>query len=523
MPSSPVKTIAMSFGPPASPKPVIDPKLLYKQCLEQGVPTQSWFGKANEFINPLGKGPGLGMILLTREDYDAIGGDETCDLVFKTGDTNDTIKNVQIIRAKCCDPGGESDASACYYVEVADKRYQWARLPCSRRYNMVTADGEDYQDDTVNGDIPYTWAEMLADLWDLAIQDGSPAPTLDEAPHGTPENFDFQEDYALDALCVVLDRLGYALRWTPWATSNAYDAVRLGKDLANEVNLERSGHPEPWIWDDYALRPTVTHIPSKVTVLFRIYPADCDEARFCEVTVPRTQPIPSGEVREDDTTMIIHDDLIARRDTASGSGSTNASGSYCSGSVSGSYCPGMDGCCAFLNADELQARACERARDFYRMATQSSTPFQRVYSGAKHYLPQSRYKAIHWQEWGQGMKTTVYRGNDLLPPFGAWESWYKDREPYCGGGGAGTSGGGTGNGGVCTAPEYMQLRSGMTCCNDENGFYTTTWIEVYAQDGSCQKEVFAYPSELAQAEAWHFERGGNSTIHPTQLCPAEEA
>lgn len=526
MPASATKAIAMSFGPTgqtARAKPVIDPKLLYKQCVEQGIPTDSWFGKANQFENPLGKGPGRGMILMTLEDLQSVGAEETHDLIFATGTTTDTIKNLQILRHKCCDPGGESDVAACYYVEVVDKRHQWSRLPCNRRFNMVTADGQDYQDSSINGDMPYSWAEMLDILWGLAIQDGSPTPALDETPHGTPENFDFQENYALDALCVVLDRLGYALRWTPWATSSAYDIVRLGKDLETNVSLETRRENDGVIWDDYAVRPTVTHIPAKVTVLFRAYPSSCDEARFCAVTVPRVQPIPTDEVREDDTTIIIHDDLVARRpDTGAGSGSFSATpGSFCSGSISGSYCPGMDGCCAFTNADDLQARACERARDYYRMMTKSSTPFQRVYSGAKHYLPQTRYKSVHWQEWGRGMKTTVYRGNDVLPVFGAFEEWYDVTEPYCGGGNGGGSPSSNSNGSfsICSYPEYMQLRSGQVCCNDENGFFTSTWIEAYAQDGSCAKEVFSYPDELEAAEEWHTMHGGNATVQPGQACP----
>lgn len=516
--------IAFSFGSGNNRYPLFDPRRLYEQCRDQGIPTEPWWGKCNSFTNPLGEGPAKGMILLRRQDIDNLNVDTAHTLTMKTDGVTVELKNLTILSAKCCTPGHPSEKDSIYYVEVADQRQHWARKLCGQRYNMVTADGEDYQDDTTNGDIAFTWAELITELWGLAIGDSSPVPTLDETPHGTPENFDFTEDYALRALCVVLDRLGYALRWTPWNTTAAYDIVRVGKDLTNAVDLDRT--QGAWLWDDYPFSVTKARIPSKVNVLFRAYPQDCDEEKFCSVEVPRVQPIPAAadETRDDGTTFIIHDDLIARRPSAgSGSGSETASGSYCSGSVSGSYCPGMDGCCNYTNADEMQARACERARDFYRMLTKGADPFQRVYGGGLKILPQSRYKAINWQDLGDGLKTTVYRGLDLLAPFGLWELWYDLNEPYCSGGGGASAGGGMMGGGVCTYPEYMQLRAGMTCCNDENGFYTTTWIEVYAQDGSCQKEVFEYPDELEQAEIWHSQYGGNSTIHPTQLCPGESA
>lgn len=515
------QSIACSFGPSNQRSaPLYDPHALYVQCRDQGIPYEQWWGKCNQFTNPLGEGPAKGMILLRKEDLDRISVDGTHVLTFKTDDVPVEFKNLTILSAKCCTPGHPTEPNAIYYVEVADQRQEWARRLCGQRYNMVTADGEDYQDETVNGDIPWTWAELLAELWALAITDGSAVPTLEETPDGTPENFDFKENYALRALCVLLDRLGYALRWTPWSTTAAYDIVRIGKDLDASVDLDNT--QDAWLWDDYPYSVTKARIPSQVNVLFRIYPQDCDMDRFCAVTVPRVQPVPGDETRSDGSTFILHDDLIARRpETASGSGSTSASGSYCSGSVSGSYCPGMDGCCAYTNADEMQARACERARDYYRMLTKGADPLQRVYGGGLKILPQSRYKAINWQDLGDGLKTTVYRGLDLLSPFALWELWYELNEPYCSGAGGTSAGGGMAGGGICEYPEYMQLRAGMTCCNDENGFYTTTWIEVYAQDGSCKKEVFEYPDELAQAEIWHGQYGGNSTIHPTQLCPGE--
>lgn len=87
------------------------------------------------------------------------------------------------------------------------------------------------------------------------------------------------------------------------------------------------------------------------------------------------------------------------------------------------------------------------------------------------------------------------------------------------GGGAGMGGGGgAGSTGICTYPEKIQVRSGQVCCNDENGFYETHWYEVYAQDGSCQKWVFA-SDQRADAIATHIAYGGSGAIEDGQECP----
>lgn len=529
MPPSVVLSTYLSFGQPGQAKPLIEPKTLYKQCLEQGVPTDNWLRKANGFENPLGRGPARGMVLMLRRDYDAIDHNQAQQLVWQTGNSPAiTFDGLNILRAKCCDPGGQSDLTACYYVEVVDARHQWGRIVCGRRYNMVTSDGADYTDDSLHGDLPWTWEEILEELWNMSILDGSSVPTLEESPHGIPENFNFMESYALDALCVLLDRLGYALRWIPHADTNKYRIVRLGSDTLVEnidLNLEAPDQTIPWIWDDYPLRPTVTWVPSNVKVYFRITPNDCDEEQYCIVTVPRVKPVPGEleEVREDGTSFIIHDDLMARRPAASGSGSTSVSGSFCSGSISGSYCPGMDGCCAFTNADVLQARACERAKDFYRMITKSSTPFHRVYSEARRFVPQAKYKSTHLQEWGQGVKTTVYRGNDLLPPFGAFEEWYKAirGDLVCGGANAG--GGSARIFGFCfEGPIGVITHAKQVCCDPVNGMSAEWWYIVYNPLTGCPhyfngtEDGLQAAKEMA-ATVFGFEDIGDVPVYGT--CP----
>ena len=246
--------------------------------------------------------------------------------------------------------------------------------------------------------------------------------------------------------------------------------MQIGAELAAADDLESGANEQVFIWDDYPLKATKTSVPAKVAVLFRAFPQDCNEERFCIVEVPRQPGNYNNEQRETATTFITHDDLIARRFI--GSGSNPFAGCGSGGSESG--CSGITGCCNYINETALHERACERAEDYYRMLTRAGDPWQRVYSGAKKLRPQSRYKAVHWQEWGQGMKTTVYRGIDLLPPFAAWEAWYATLEFNCGSGGSGGFGSsGSVNFNFCsvTGPDCVMTLSTQVCCDSKNGQY----------------------------------------------------
>lgn len=62
----------------------VDPDLLYRSCTRRAdpVPTDRWWGKANVFRVPLGRGHGYGHVLLKKSALDALALTADHDLAF---------------------------------------------------------------------------------------------------------------------------------------------------------------------------------------------------------------------------------------------------------------------------------------------------------------------------------------------------------------------------------------------------------------------------------------------------------
>lgn len=459
-----------------------NPLDVYETCLRERLPVGSWWPVANSFRNPLGAA-GTGTLLMRRGDLTRLLKNNFVTLTTAPGSGSDSsppaktftlrfiehgriveIKNVTIVAApSCVTPGAKDDANSIYQVSIADPRYQLNRRAAGVRYNMVKSSGVGYQSGTTNGSAAWKWTEVVNDLWQRA--GGTPATvmTLATQPNGVPENLDFESEYALDAMNIVLDRMGYALKWIPW--TDTYEVVQLGADLSPGVDLDIT--PQPKRWDEFPIEPSRPIIPEKVRVIFRVFPVTCDSAQTCAIEIKRPSP-PAGEERETGTRVILFDDLIARATGDEGSGA----GSGCSGLGSGN----TTGCSAYSNQCDLDARALERANDFYRLLTKGADRFLRQYEGPHFVQNQSRYKEVAWEDRGPGVVTTVYRGPDLLPPYGLWNAWYKRQLLFgCGaaplfpygdnGSGFGGSGGGAcGNGDGITAKLCDEYGNSQDVC-----------------------------------------------------------
>jgi hypothetical protein len=411
--------MAVKFGD----APCVDPIKLYDECLRSKTPIGDWWKQANHFKCPLGHLPGTGIILLRKGDIDRLGIDDPHDLVFSEFGTEVRIRNVLITSAKCVTPGARDDPNAVYQVQIADARHTLGEIILGQRYNMVQNDGDNYQEITVINDTDsdsdseavgyraYTWQEMLDSIWSLASLN-STTPTLDPVPHGTPENFDFDTDSALYGLGVVLDRLGLALRWTPWAESEAFDIVTIGDELTDSEDLEVT--PKARRFDSMSVWGNAASIPGSVRVVFAVCPPSCTYGPTCAVTVSRPNP-PADEVRNEAAQKVIFDDLIGRYSTDGTSDSDSDSDSDCSGS----------GCTGMTNSTALLNRACERARDYYRMLVDGGQRFLQVLDGAHQIRPNARYKVVSWEDRGQGVVTTVYGGPDVLRPLELWHQWHR--------------------------------------------------------------------------------------------------
>jgi hypothetical protein len=369
----------------------VDPVRLRADCETQGLPV-GWWGAANVFRNPLGRGPGEGKILLTKADLDALTLTADASLVFEDdGGRRLTLQKITLLRAKCLTPGHRDDARAVYLCDIADRRHFLAQTPIDRAFNLKNSDGSDYLSGSTNAGTAWTWAEVLSEMW--AALDAGAVPTLPFTPDGTPENLRYYGGNAWASLNDVLDRLACAVKYDPVA--DTFTFVRLGDTAATVAaaltadlaKLDRAGLRS---WDTYWREPDRGRLPEKVRVWFprRPLPTDGSSPYYSvDVTLTATAGVKAG------TVVSLRDDL-----TAVGSGTPT-------------------------NAAALATRADERAADWRRKRVGFERRLTLVYRDFRAELvPGESVDLSALDDHGGPMQTVLESGPDgRLEEWAAWE------------------------------------------------------------------------------------------------------
>ncbi|HYH63941.1 MAG TPA: hypothetical protein VD866_04515, partial [Urbifossiella sp.] len=378
-----------------------DPADFYRACTDAEPPLNtSWWGTVNLFRNPAGRGPGAGAILLTKADLDLINftADNTLSFLDDRRTSNQIeLKRITITRFYCLSSGWADDPRAVYLCRLVDRRHFLAQVPIDRAYNVRDADGEEYLPATTTDDgDPWTWADVVADIW--GELDEGDAPALPFAPDGAPENLRFHGATAWESLHSVLDRL--ACTTVLDHTTDTFTIVRLGDAagaaaVALAAALADMDGDELRTWDAYHGEPDRGRLPEKVRVLFprRPVPTDGSSPYFAEdVTLAATAGVAAG------TYVQLFDDL-----TAIGSGTPT-------------------------NAAALTTRAVERAGDWRRKRLGYERRLTLEYRDFRHELkPGETAELTTLRDNGRPMVTLVESGPDgrmedwrpFVPPLGA--------------------------------------------------------------------------------------------------------
>lgn len=385
--------------------PCLAPEIEVENCARHGYPLGEWAARANGFRTTLGQKPGQGWILLLRKHLEEQGLDTPADLVF-AGDQDDTrlpLLNLHIVRAGCVCPGqskgendrGRDDPDTAFWCELADRRRIIARSVIDSAYNLrSTPAAVDYFSATLNGGDPWTWEEMLEDIWDnLGIEDEFPGlPLLADGetpfvPDGTPEGFDFYGGNAWDALGTVLERISCAIDLDP--LTDTFSIVRLSDDDADMVKALKAANGLR-IWDGEPKRSVLGKLPEFVRVLFPKHRFNFDTTGGSHwYVLDVTDPEGTSEGVEPGTYETVKDTLPAQYDEAD----------------------------ALTNAAELADRAAERAADWFRRAKQQLR--NRSFTGLrKHLGTGSQVQGVCWEERGRdqgpvqrGFQTHIFSDN----------------------------------------------------------------------------------------------------------------
>lgn len=401
----------------------LDPRSVGESCLRLGLPTGWLSYRANSYTNPLGCRHGTGWLLLTRgtlDDLDQTAGhDLTFSLSKKESNLGEsfsvTHKNLHIVGATCLTPGLRGDRNAAYLVEIADRRRRANMVPKATRSTGETAynvrinyptiwymGGADYYSDTLNVVTPWTWTEMVENLWNShgsTVARLGDYPGLPFTPHGTPENFYFDGWLFMDALAAVLERLGCALKLD--TLTDTYSIVRLcASDTQHDAALVARDRLR--VWDDDPVLPVYVRHPQYLRVYFaRRRGGGYD---YMDATDP------SGQATgvEADTYAVAYDDLTALTNEAGAIGSSD-------------------------NFATLQARADERATDFFRRLRAGR--LRRVYAAPLSdagLMPGSMVTSVRWADTGNGMTTEVVRRLGPVPDggVGSENGYHEPRGPW---------------------------------------------------------------------------------------------
>jgi len=367
-------------------RPCVDPGRFYRECVEHRLPTD-WWGKANHFRLPLGRGPGTGHILLRQSDLDAVGTSADQTLVFSGADRAHRVSltRITLTNARCLSPGGPGQAEAVFLCRVADRRWHLAKIPVDDAYNVAAADGASYLTQTKNGGSAWTWQQVVDDLV-TTLGLTTAQFVLPFTPDGTPENLTYWGMFAWDALCDVLDRVACAAKYDP--TADTFEVVRLGSaDAAADAAMNRLASAK--LWDGYNLSPERAWRPEKVQVQFprRPRPTDGSSPYYAaDVTLAAAAGVVAG------TYVQLKDDLTAL-------GATGAP----------------------TNAAALATRAAERAADWLRKRESYERPLVRVYRdfdpGAPADVLGSTVGAVGYDD------RAVWRTEVTAEPDGRLEAW----------------------------------------------------------------------------------------------------
>jgi hypothetical protein len=406
---------ALSASRPGAVLPLFDPRPAREHRRRFLRDDVSELRHANSFFCPGGRWAARGWVLVRRGDYDLLTDLYRTDFQlqiddFLTGGL--TFPNLAVVQARCVSRGLAADPDALYLVELTDARgllhNPWAAFPTATLYNVPSPayPGQFYATSTAGG-TPWTWDEMVRDLWEQMGAFLGAYPGLPTTPGGAPEGFFFPGVPALAALARVLDHLGLTLSANPLLEGPYGVVVPGAADAAHAALLARfAGRLE----DDLEFIDAGSgRVPGLVTVYFHrrnaFYGTEETVRRdnlqwaaepFYAVTVPAPAPFDAAA-----GTGHLWDDFTVRYD--------------------------VDGSPLAADALTAAAIAAERVGQYFQRITQGTIGyFKQVYAGALPFYAGSQLDGVCWRQTGTpdgAWRTELIRGPQ--PP---WPDLYPAHE-----------------------------------------------------------------------------------------------
>lgn len=386
--------------------PAADARVFLQECRRVGLPTESWYRKANSYSSPLGSSPGIAWLLMLRGQIDGLDKDGASGLTLKFGFDQTTIeaKNMMFVDACRLSGGADRDKNALYLVQLADKRWTAAKYGgvVDRSYNVPkpgdpNAEVEYYHESKKAAEgggseeepEAWTWETMLTDLWKkigTGLVGEFPGMPEGFAIDGTPQNFRFLGMSAYEALNVVLQRIGCALRWSH--TAHKLEIVEVGAEDSKLTDLLTKAKSS-LVWDDSPIESNRGRYPEKVVIYFRRRDYNIGE-------------------NDDDVTWIDH---LQQFPIHSVEKATNKTGA-----IAGTRVAIWDDMAAVYQRDgelqnesQLESRASERSNAWVKAAEFGAEKLHKRFTGIFPFSAGARLKLVTWRNYGDGYFTEIWR------------------------------------------------------------------------------------------------------------------
>lgn len=388
----------------------LDPSSTLAYLDEHGIPHEHVLGVANSFVLPRGREYGRGHVLMLWKDVkqlfnpDEKGRPKSFNHTLKFQDAYGEVEinKLCILRVRAITGiSANRPDNSCVMLDLADCRYIGRFTTVNKAYNYRSfrgtkeLGGADWYDTTLNGAVPWTWAEVLDNLWDMLPSCFGTLFDAGSYPTKPPENLIFRGLSAWDAICSVLDACNHTIYRTLVG-----GFVIVSKADAQAVGVETATHRKA-VWSPTNDQGLGVLFPETIRVYFpadrNAFQNDADEASVAGQDAYRLNPLYSKDVTTvsvdgfDDVQVFeggivsIHATKLARYNEAG----------------------------TLINGVELTTHAEELAESWLASQDYDSYSLHTIYHGFHEDLSAgSKTAAVAWYSTGHGSKTEV-----LLSPL----------------------------------------------------------------------------------------------------------
>lgn len=344
---------------PLNPAPIIE------TAMSEGWPRQ-WIGLVNSVSCPRGRKYGEAHFLLSAATLGAITTSDAVDIEIEHENGISTFTGYYVTRTQSIS-GGTDDSA--HWITLADRRWLLERSALNVRYNLRNSpDG--YVEDTTDSGTPYTWAQIVADIWgELPAAIAGSAPSLPITPSSTPENLVLEGMSAWEGLNLVLTAIGCVVCLDPFVgTFSIQDA----KATQSGLEAIKTANEDRILWKYSPQELPATNYPEEVAVTFPRLPGDGDSH----------SPFPGPpEVEEV---------------------------SLGGGGLAGTKWPVIDTLMAYDdNSSERTTRAAEIKDAILGLLKPMAEPWGAVYSGCVEFKPGSELTEVTWSSDGERGTRTI--------------------------------------------------------------------------------------------------------------------